>query len=112
MTAAWKAIVEDRVIAVVRAGRVPNPAGVADAFAAGGIRCVEFTCTIPEVTSVIAAAADARYAIVGVGTVIRDDQARSAVEAGAQFVVSPAMRPEIVPAAGGLPVFMGAITPT
>ena len=112
MNAAWKAMTEDRVVAVVRAASVSDPAAVADAFAAGGIRCVEFTYTIPDVASVIAAAADARDAIIGVGTVIHHEQARAAVDAGAQFVVSPAVRPEIVPASGGLPVVMGAITPT
>lgn len=113
MSDAWDIMREDRAIAVVRARSIPDPAAIADAFAAGGIRCVEFTYTIPEVEKVILAAADgARQAVIGAGTVLREDQARRAIDAGAEFLVSPALRPELVAVAGGRPVFMGALTPT
>lgn len=103
--------VVDRVIAVVRAQRVADPVGLADTFANAGIRCVEFTFTIPNVTSLLEAASSSQ-AVVGAGTVLTAEEARTAVDAGARFLVTPVVRPEVVGAAGGIPVFMGAFTPT
>lgn len=103
----------DRAVAVVRAERVADAAGLASAFAGAGIRCIEFTFTIPDVLASISAAA-AADAVVGAGTVLEPEQARQAVEAGAQFVVSPACVVELGPACRelGVPVFLGAFTPT
>jgi 2-dehydro-3-deoxyphosphogluconate aldolase/(4S)-4-hydroxy-2-oxoglutarate aldolase len=104
---------EDRVVAVIRGDAIPDPAGLAAALAGAGIRCVEFTFTIPDVLAVISAAVEAD-AVVGAGTVLEADQARRAVEAGARFVVSPACVPELGPVCRelGVPLFLGAYTPT
>jgi 2-dehydro-3-deoxyphosphogluconate aldolase / (4S)-4-hydroxy-2-oxoglutarate aldolase len=103
----------DRVVAVLRASRVPDPVALADAFAEAGVRCVEFTFTIPDVLSLIRIATSSG-AYIGAGTVLHPEQARSAIDAGASFVVSPAMRPEIVGICrdAGIPVVLGALTPT
>lgn len=103
----------DRVVAVLRASRVPDPVALADAFAEGGVRCVEFTFTIPDVLSLIRTATSSG-AYIGAGTVLHPEQARSAIDAGASFIVSPAMRPEIVGVCrdAGVPVVLGALTPT
>ncbi|MGH8874997.1 MAG: bifunctional 4-hydroxy-2-oxoglutarate aldolase/2-dehydro-3-deoxy-phosphogluconate aldolase [Acidimicrobiia bacterium] len=102
---------EDRVVAVVRAPRVADPAGLAETLVTAGIRCMELTFTIPDVLPAIEAAS-ASKAVVGAGTVIRPEQAKAAVEAGARFIVSPVLAPSLVEAAGGLPVILGAFTPT
>jgi 2-dehydro-3-deoxyphosphogluconate aldolase/(4S)-4-hydroxy-2-oxoglutarate aldolase len=103
----------DRVIAVLRASRVPDAIALGDAFAEGGVRCVEFTFTIPNVVSLIRTATSSR-AYIGAGTVLHPEQAQSAIDAGASFIVSPAMRPDIVGVCrdAGVPVFLGALTPT
>jgi 2-dehydro-3-deoxyphosphogluconate aldolase/(4S)-4-hydroxy-2-oxoglutarate aldolase len=110
----FAAIRADRVVAVVRAERVPDPAALAAALAAGGIRCVEFTFTTRGVLDAIAGAAGVPNSIVGAGTVMNAHQARDAVEAGARFVVSPACIPELAPPCRelGVPLFLGALTPT
>ena len=102
----------DRVVAVVRAERVADAKGVASTLAAAGIRCVEFTLTIPGALRAISEAAS--HAVVGAGTVLEREQARRAVEAGARFVVSPACVPELGPTCRelGVPLFLGAYTPT
>lgn len=51
---------------------------------------------------------------VGAGTVLTAAQARDAVGAGAAFLVTPAVVPEVIAygAARGVPVYAGALTPT
>ena len=102
----------DRVAAVVRANRVPDPRRLCDALAAGGVRLVEFTFTIPGVLEVIQRATGGD-AIIGAGTVLNRAQARAAVAAGAQFVVTPAVVVEVADECSelGVPFFLGAYTP-
>lgn len=103
----------DRAVAVVRGERVADPAGLASTLAAAGIRAIEFTFTIPTVLEAVEAAAGAD-ALVGAGTVRDARQARDALAAGARFLVSPACVPEVAEVAreAGVPVFLGALTPT
>lgn len=107
------AIRSDRAVAVIRGERVADAAGLAETLADAGIRTVEFTFTIPDVLAAIEGAA-ASPALVGAGTVRDERQARDALSAGAQFLVSPACVPEVarVAAEAGVPVFLGALTPT
>jgi 2-dehydro-3-deoxyphosphogluconate aldolase / (4S)-4-hydroxy-2-oxoglutarate aldolase len=107
------AIRSDRVVAVIRGVRIVDPAGLAATFADSGIRAVEFTFTIPEALTAIETAAGSD-AIVGAGTVRDEGQAQAALAAGAQFLVSPACVPEVASVAreAGVPVFLGALTPT
>jgi 2-dehydro-3-deoxyphosphogluconate aldolase / (4S)-4-hydroxy-2-oxoglutarate aldolase len=103
----------DRAVAVIRAERIADPVELASAIAGAGIRCVEFTLTTPGALQALASAVDSG-AVVGAGTVLDERQALEAVAAGARFVVSPAYVPELVGACreGGVPVFLGALTPT
>lgn len=107
----------DRVLSVVRAGTIPDAAELCHALSAGGIRTVELTFTTPGVLDLLRSAADAvaqSDLVVGVGTVLTADQARAAIDAGASFLVTPAVRPEVaeVAVAAGVPAFLGALTPT
>ncbi|MEV8094567.1 bifunctional 4-hydroxy-2-oxoglutarate aldolase/2-dehydro-3-deoxy-phosphogluconate aldolase [Kitasatospora sp. NPDC085879] len=112
-TALRAALAAGRVIAVVRAPRIPDAAELCAALAAGGIDRVELTFTTPEVTVHLRRAADAGHRI-GVGTVLTADQADRAVDAGAGFLVTPGCRPEVAAAAerAAVPVVLGALTPT
>jgi 2-dehydro-3-deoxyphosphogluconate aldolase/(4S)-4-hydroxy-2-oxoglutarate aldolase len=103
----------ERVVAVVRGSRVSDPPALAKALAAGGISCVEFTFTIPDVLDAIEAAA-AEGSLVGAGTVTEPEQAEAAIAAGARFVVSPVLATKIVGPcrAAGVPAFLAALTPT
>ena len=89
---AARAISDDRVVAVVRARSVADPARLVEVLAGAGVRCVKFTYTIPQVGAVIAAATRSGDAIVGAGTVLNEHQVREAMAAGAWFVVSPVSR--------------------
>jgi 2-dehydro-3-deoxyphosphogluconate aldolase/(4S)-4-hydroxy-2-oxoglutarate aldolase len=113
---ALETISTDRILAVVRAPSIPDPAELCAALAAGGIRAVEFTYTTPGLPAILAAAASARKPgqYIGAGTVVTAEQAEAAIDAGAEFLVTPAMRPEVaaVAARRGVPVFLGALTPS
>lgn len=113
---ALNTIAADRILAVVRAPQIPDPAELCAALASGGIRAVEFTFTTPNLPEVLAAAAGSKAAgqHIGAGTVVTAEQAAAAIDAGAEFLVTPAVRPEVAAVAErrGIPVFLGAFTPT
>jgi 2-dehydro-3-deoxyphosphogluconate aldolase/(4S)-4-hydroxy-2-oxoglutarate aldolase len=104
------------VIAVVRASKQEQVPTLAEALLAGGVTNIEVTMTTPNAIQVIAELGPklGSRALVGVGTVLDAATATQAVKAGAQFVVSPIMRPEIAAAAHAAdrPVMLGAFTPT
>lgn len=103
---------EDRVVAVIRAERVPDPVGLVDALVDAGIRAVEFTFTIPDVAEVIRAASVSPDCVIGAGTVLTAKQGEEALEAGARFLVAPTFAPQLLGVAGDSPVVLGALTPT
>ncbi|WP_273735546.1 bifunctional 4-hydroxy-2-oxoglutarate aldolase/2-dehydro-3-deoxy-phosphogluconate aldolase [Mycolicibacterium septicum] len=107
----------DRVLSVVRAETIPDAADLCHALAEGGIRTVELTFTTPGVLDHLRSCAESVSAagiMLGVGTVMTADQARAAIDAGARFLVTPGLRPEVaeVATANSVPVFLGALTPT
>lgn len=104
------------IIAVVRAKSSDQILPLTEALLAGGVIAIEITMTTPNAIEAIRQASHAfgSRALIGVGTVLDAQTCREAVLAGAQFVVSPIMRPEIVPVAHAAhrPVMLGAYTPT
>jgi len=109
-----------RVIPVLRYQDAETALYAAQVALRAGCLGIELTWTIPDVLEVLRAVrADAQLsgradALVGVGTVLDADQARSALEAGADFLVSPGVVPplaELARAAGALSM-LGAFTPT
>lgn len=113
--ATLSALSADRVIAVVRAPSIPDAPALCAALAAGGIRWIEFTYTTPGVAGHLRRAAAAGTGCrIGVGTVLTAAQAEEALAAGAEFLVTPGGRPAVADVAGaaGIPVIMGALTPT
>jgi 2-dehydro-3-deoxyphosphogluconate aldolase/(4S)-4-hydroxy-2-oxoglutarate aldolase len=104
------------IIAVVRAQKSEHVIPLSEALLAGGVIAIEITITTPNA---IAAIRDARQklgerALIGVGTILEADTCRSALQAGAEFVVTPVLRPEFVPIvhAAERPIMLGAYTPT
>jgi len=113
VSAAVATILQDRALAVVRATEIPDPVALSNTLARSGLRAVELTFTTPGVLDYLNAAASSD-AVLGMGTVRTADQAKAAIAAGAQFLVTPGVRPEVAKAASGsnIPVIMGALTPT
>lgn len=104
------------IIAVVRARSANQVLPLTEALLAGGIKAIEVTMTTPDAVKAIAEATKrfGQDALIGVGTVLTADTANQAIQAGAEFVVSPIVRIEIAKAAASAqrPVMLGAFTPT
>lgn len=114
--AALKRILDCGVIAIIRAAKSAGLVEAADAIVAGGIAAVEFTLNTPDALRLIGAARErlGNRALVGAGTVLNADDAQSALEVGAEFIVMPALQRGVVDAAqrAGVPTLPGAFTPT
>lgn len=106
---------EDRLVAVVRTSTADDALIAARAVAKGGVRLVEITMTVPDADEVIATLArELDGAVVGAGTVLSVAQGEAAMLAGARFLVSPCMLPELVAVArrhDGM-TMLGTLTPT
>lgn len=110
---------EDRLVAVIRTSSVETAETAARAMARAGVRLVEITLTVPDAYELIAKlATDEEFArlgaVVGAGTVLSGAQAEDSLVAGARFLVSPALIPEMIQAgrARDAMTMPGTMTPT
>lgn len=114
--AVMEAIEADGAVAIVRLDDLSAAAPLTEALVRGGIRGVEFTFTNPLAGRVIeeVRSAVASEAIVGAGTVLDPETARTAILAGAKFVVTPTLNLETIRLCHryGVPTVIGAFTPT
>lgn len=108
---------EAGLVAVVRAKDAEEAIKIADACLAGGCPSIELTYTVPGAPKVIEALA-AKYAngemLLGAGTVLDSETARSAILAGANYIVSPAFDLETAKLCGRyrVPYIPGCMTIT
>ncbi len=104
------------VIAVVRTQQPEQVLPLCAALVEGGITALEITFTVPNACEIVTTVSRAfgDRATVGVGTVLTSFQLKSALDAGAEFFVTPVLRPELVPLAHAAdrPIMLGAYTPT
>lgn len=111
-----KRIEEIGVIPVVRASSAEEAAAVAEAIGEGGISVLEITMTVPGAVAVIALLSKrfGDQVLVGAGTVLDPETADKCIEAGAQFVVSPALNLRTIELCKrkGIVIFPGSLTPT
>jgi 2-dehydro-3-deoxyphosphogluconate aldolase / (4S)-4-hydroxy-2-oxoglutarate aldolase len=104
------------IIAVVRAQSAEQIPPIAEALLAGGVNAIEVTMTTPNAIEAIRQAralVDGR-GLVGVGTVLDENTCRSALAAGAEFVVTPVCRTQFIRIAQAAerPIMIGSYTPT
>ncbi|MFE3448835.1 bifunctional 4-hydroxy-2-oxoglutarate aldolase/2-dehydro-3-deoxy-phosphogluconate aldolase [Nonomuraea sp. NPDC059194] len=105
-------VVADRVIGIVRAPSAEIALSYGRRLACAGLTAVEVSLSTPDALGAVRALAS--EAFVGAGTVLDASQAVMAIEAGARFLVCPALSTEVVRAGHrhGVPVVAGASTPT
>lgn len=106
------------IVAVVRDHDAEVAARQAAAFLRHGLELVEITFTVPAATALVrrlvAERAGKGPPWIGMGTVTTPERARAAVDAGAEFLVTPNLDAEVAAIArdAGLYLVMGALTPT
>jgi 2-dehydro-3-deoxyphosphogluconate aldolase/(4S)-4-hydroxy-2-oxoglutarate aldolase len=85
---------------------------LAEALVAGGLPALEVTLRTPAALDVIREMASVRGGVVGAGTLVTPEDVAAAVEAGAQFGVSPGATDRLLDTceAAGLPMLPGAAT--
>ncbi|HZQ18440.1 MAG TPA: bifunctional 4-hydroxy-2-oxoglutarate aldolase/2-dehydro-3-deoxy-phosphogluconate aldolase [Terriglobales bacterium] len=109
-------IIEIGIVPVVRAASSGQALLAAEAVAEGGIPVVEITMTVPGAVDVIEELAKSSSAkvLIGAGTVLDADAAKRCIDAGAQFLVSPALNIETIEFAvkENILIMAGALTPT
>jgi len=104
------------LIPVLRAKSIAQGRAVVEAMIAGGVTVVEVTMTVPGAVDLLKELEKAygNKLLLGSGTVTTADQAQATIDAGAEFVVSPSLHPEVIAATkkNGRVSCPGALTPT
>src|SRR6266550_7245441 len=111
-----KRIEEVGIVPVVRASSSEEAVAIAEIIREGGLPVLEITMTVPGAIAVIAELSK-RYGdevLVGAGTVLDPETARSCIAAGAQFIISPALNVQTIELCKlqRIAIFPGALTPT
>src|ERR1700748_565633 len=117
MSAEIKAEVERlALVPVLRARSAAEGHAVVEAMLAGGVTVVEVTMTVPGAVDLLRALKKEHGSrlLLGSGTVTTAAQAVATIEAGAEFVVSPSLHPEVIATTKllGKVSIPGALTPT
>jgi 2-dehydro-3-deoxyphosphogluconate aldolase / (4S)-4-hydroxy-2-oxoglutarate aldolase len=112
-----RTIEESGAILIVRLPDADTAERVAHAAIEGGIRALEITLSIPGAVDLVhrlAAQYAAKRVAVGAGTVLDGQAAYECIRAGATFLVSPQLNPEMIRVANRyqVPTISGAFTPT
>lgn len=104
------------VVAIIRADSSDQLLDAARALEAGGVTAMEVTMTTPNALEVIRTVRETlgSRVLIGVGTVLDTETCRMALLAGAQFVVTPVMKPDVIALCNrySIPIIAGAYTPT
>jgi 2-dehydro-3-deoxyphosphogluconate aldolase/(4S)-4-hydroxy-2-oxoglutarate aldolase len=104
------------VVAVIRLRDPGKLRAVVDALMAGGVKALEVTMTVPGAVDLIRGLAPTlpEGFLLGAGTVLNASIAHAVIGAGAQFVISPVFRREVIAACHehDVPAMPGCFTPT
>jgi 2-dehydro-3-deoxyphosphogluconate aldolase/(4S)-4-hydroxy-2-oxoglutarate aldolase len=106
---------KQRLICVAVVDQAEDAVPLAEALLAGGLNTIEVTFRTADAVDAIARIRkDVPQMCVGAGTLLAADQVKQAVDAGAQFGVSPGLSEAVSIAAHAnkLPLFPGVVTPT
>jgi 2-dehydro-3-deoxyphosphogluconate aldolase/(4S)-4-hydroxy-2-oxoglutarate aldolase len=109
-------VLQSGIVAVLRAPSGDLLGDVAEALLAGGVDVLEVTFTVPGAVRVLERVADrlGDRILLGAGTVLDAETARSAILAGAEFIVAPTVNLDVIRLCRRYDklVMPGALTPT
>ena len=103
------------IIPVLRALSTEQALAIVEALTAGGIDVIEVTMTVPGAIEIIRKLRTIRTdLVIGAGTVVDPETARSCMQEGAQFIVTPVTNVATIEICqkSSIAVFPGALTPT
>lgn len=104
------------LVAIIRAPSGERLLEVAEALHAGGIDVIEVTFTVPGAVDIIKLLKEkiGDRVLLGAGTILDPETARAAILAGAEFIVTPTVNPDVIRLCQryGKVVMSGAFTPT
>lgn len=109
-------LINPGIVAVIRADSSEQLMNVAEALVAGGAPTMEVTMTTPNAIQVISEVKKklGDKICMGVGTVLDTETCRAAILAGAEYVVTPVLKLEVIELCRryAKPIIAGAYTPT
>jgi 2-dehydro-3-deoxyphosphogluconate aldolase / (4S)-4-hydroxy-2-oxoglutarate aldolase len=109
-------ILNPGVFAILRADSSDHLLDVAGALCQGGVTAMEVPMTTPDAMQVIAGIKKkfGDKILAGAGSILDPDTARAAILIGAEFIVTPVTKPNIIKTCNRYlkPVISGAYTPT
>ena len=109
-------LVDSGVVAVLRGVPADQLIEIAEALREGGVTAVEITADTPNVGDLIGEVAGSfdDEVVVGTGTVLDSETARTTLMAGAEFVVSPSLHEDVIETCNryGAVSAPGIMTPT
>jgi 2-dehydro-3-deoxyphosphogluconate aldolase/(4S)-4-hydroxy-2-oxoglutarate aldolase len=109
-------VLDTGIVAILRAPSSEQLVNVARALFEGGIDVIEVTFTVPNALEILAALKKdlGSRVLLGAGTVLDAETARAALLAGAEFLVSPSLNPDVIRLCNRYDklVMPGAFTPT
>jgi 2-dehydro-3-deoxyphosphogluconate aldolase / (4S)-4-hydroxy-2-oxoglutarate aldolase len=112
----FQRLVDCGIVAIIRAPDGGQLVEVAEALLAGGVDVMEVTFTVPKAHRVLEQVAErlGNRVLLGAGTVLDTETARTAILAGAEFIVSPVVNREVIQLCRRYDklVLPGAMTPT
>jgi 2-dehydro-3-deoxyphosphogluconate aldolase / (4S)-4-hydroxy-2-oxoglutarate aldolase len=103
-----------RLVPIVVIDNAEHAATLGEVLVAGGLPLVEVTFRTPAAESAVRALAKRGDLMVGAGTILTNEQADRAIEAGAKFLVAPGTNVKVVEHVlkRGLPIIPGIATPS
>lgn len=106
-------ILKVKIVAILRSDDSDKIMPSAKAILNGGIRAIEVSLNTPDAIGCVAELSKINGILPGVGTVTDGEMAKKAIAAGAQFVVTPISKKEVIEACHQLdkPIISGAFTP-
>lgn len=108
-------LVEAGALGIIRVQTTEDLVKITQELREGGLSCIEITMTTPGALRAIEeAVGKIDDVIMGAGTVLDAPTARQAILAGAQFLVTPTVKLDVLEMAHryGVPAIIGAMTPT
>ncbi len=115
-TFSWERFYQMPLIGIMRNIPLPHAEKVISLYAEAGLTTLEITMNSAGATETISWAVEKYSASlnIGAGTVCTPQDLERALNAGAQFVVTPILNEEVIQScvAAHIPIFPGAFTPT